>query len=254
MSDRRRDDDVLDLLDELGDTLDELGAELRAERDREVRDRTRTPRPPTFGEILRFTESYTIPTVIAVLEATIASLELLRRLMRLSDPSRAIEDSRREADARLREVPRSAVTGVDRALSELRTALSEADLPSNPEARDVLERARSLADELDERIDEAERDRTDRERRWRDDEQRFESRWRRGDNRTSRGDVRSSRGDEGTNRGTGPVRIDVTEEGSEVPGDDDDEPTVDVDAELESIKREVNGDDEGDEDDEQSDY
>ncbi|ELZ59724.1 MULTISPECIES: hypothetical protein [unclassified Haloferax] len=254
MSDRRRDDDILDVLDELGDTLDELGAELREERDRNLGrrvtgdDRFRPPRPPTFGEVLRFTESYTIPTVIAVLEATIASLELLRRLMRLSDPGRAMDDARGETEARMRNVPKSAVSGVDRALDELRNALSEADLPSNPEARDVMDRARSLADELDARLSEAERERTARERRWREDERTFESEWQRRDDARRSGDgTRTSRDAEPV--GTGPVRIDVTEEAGPDGGDDgsgSDEPTVDVDAELESIKREVNGDDETD--------
>ncbi|POG57546.1 DUF7547 family protein [Haloferax marisrubri] len=255
MSDRRRDDDILDLLDELGDTLDELGAELREERDRNRGrgrrvtgdDRFQPPRPPTFGEALRFTESYTIPTVIAVLEATIASLELLRRLMRLSDPGRAMEDARSETESRMRNVPKSAVSGVDRALDELRNALSEADLPSNPEARDVMDRARSLADELDARITEAERERTTRERRWREDERTFESEWqRRDESGRSPGENRGSSNAEPV--GTGPVRIDVTEEGTEPDGGDDgsDEPQVDVDAELESIKREVKGDGEDD--------
>lgn len=234
MSDRRRDDDILDVLDELGETLDELGSELREERDREVRDRFRTPRPPTFGEVMRFTESYTLPTIIAVLEATIASLELLRRLIRLSDPGRAMEDARGEAETQLRGVPQTAVTGVERALDELRRALSEADLPSNSDARDIMEHARALADELDARITDAERERSSRERRWRDDERRFESSWR-------------GRSDRSRPRDAGPVRIDVTEEGSDVVDTDesDDEGTqVDVDAELESIKREVRGDDE----------
>ncbi|GGC60603.1 DUF7547 family protein [Haloferax sulfurifontis] len=255
MSDRRRDDDILDLLDELGDTLDELGAELREERDRNRGrdrgrrvtgdDRFRPPRPPTFGEVLRFTESYTIPTVIAVLEATIASLELLRRLMRLSDPGRAMEDARGETESRMRNVPKSAVSGVDRALDELRNALSEADLPSNPEARDVMDRARSLADELDARITEAERERTSRERRWREDERTFESEWQRRDESRRSRDETPSRDPEPV--GTGPVRIDVTEEADpDVDDGGSGEPTVDVDAELESIKREVKGDDEGD--------
>ncbi|WP_416839211.1 hypothetical protein [Haloferax sp. DFSO52] len=236
MSDRRRDDDILDVLDELGDTLEELGTELREERDREVRDRFRTPRPPTFGDVMRFTESYTLPTIIAVLEATIASLELLRRLIRLSDPGRAMDDARRETETQLRGVPQTAVTGVERALDELRRALSEADLPTNSDARDIMVHARSLADELDSRITEAERERSSRERRWRDDETRFESGWRRGSNRSRP-------------RDSGPVRIDVTEEGSDVAAtsgdsdESDDRPQVDVDAELESIKREVRGDD-----------
>ncbi|MFC7204110.1 hypothetical protein ACFQJC_11345 [Haloferax namakaokahaiae] len=234
MSDRRRDDELLDLLEDLGETLEELGTELREERagDRDTLGQFQPPRPPTFGEVMRFTESYTIPTVIAVLEATIASLELLRKLMRLSDPDRAFEDDRFSSDPRLREAPRAAVSGVERALNELRTALSEADLPSNPEARDILDRARTLTDELDARIDEAQRDRTDRERRWRDDETRFESRWRRDDTR-GRSRERST-----------PVRIDVTDENDDDDAaDSPDEPTeIDVDAELESIKREVNGD------------
>lgn len=246
MSDRRRNDEVLDLLEDLGNTLDELGSELRAERERDTLDRFQPPRPPRFGEVMRFTESYTIPTVIAVLEATIASLELLRRLLRMSDPGRAFEGDRRGSDwsdQRLREAPRAAVVGVERALSELRTALSEADLPTNPEARDILERARTLTDELDARIDEAQRDRTDRERRWRDEETRFESQWRRTERRGGRKSSAST-----------PVRIEVTDESDEDEGtagerhDESDEPTeIDVDAELESIKREVNGDDEDEE-------
>lgn len=244
MSDRRRDEDILGVLDELGETLDELGAELREERDREVRDRFRNPRPPTFGEVMRFTESYTLPTIIAVLEATIASLELLRRLIRLSDPGRAMEDARRGTEDQLRGVPQTAVTGVERALDELRRTLSETDLPSNSDARDIMDHARSLADELDARITEAERERSSRERRWRDDETRFESGWRQ---RSNSGQSRV--------RDTEPVRIDVTEEGSSTDTEDaeDDSAQVDVDAELESIKREVRGDDEDDED-EPSDY
>ncbi|WP_410765175.1 hypothetical protein [Haloferax sp. DFSO60] len=242
MSDRRRNDEVLDLLEDLGETLDELGAELRAERagERDTLGQFQPPRPPTFGEVMRFTESYTIPTVIAVLEATIASLELLRKLMRLSDPGRAFEDDRLTSDQRLREAPRVAVSGVERALAELRTALSEADLPTNPEARDILERARTLTDELDARIDEAQRDRSDRERRWRDDETRFESRWRGNERRGGRSYADST-----------PVRIDVTDEGDEQNAvqETPDEPTeIDVDAELESIKREVNGDEDADDD------
>ncbi|ELZ91550.1 hypothetical protein C440_14589 [Haloferax mucosum ATCC BAA-1512] len=266
MSDRRRDDDILDLLDDLGETLDELGTELRDERERRGdgrddrrgrRDRFEPPRPPTFGEVMRFTESYTIPTVIAVLEATISSLELLRRLMRLSDPGRAMEDARSETEARMRDVPRSAVSGVERALDELRNALSEADMPSNPEARDIMDRASSLTDELDARIADARDERTDRERRWREDERRSESGWQRradrdtSETRADRGGRRES-GQMRRTRQSGPVRIDVEEASGTAVDDasgetqDADSTTVDVDAELESIKRDVNGPDDGD--------
>lgn len=169
--------------------------------------------------------------------------------MRLSDPSRAMEDARSETEARMRDVPRSAVSGVERALDELRNALSETDMPSNPEARDVMDRARSLTDELDARISEATEERTSRERRWREDERRFESEWQQRDDRTRTRSRGSETGESGPAE-TGPVRIDVTEEGTDASSDDaaaDDGPTVDVDAELESIKRDVKGDgDDGD--------
>ena len=78
-SDRPRDrDELAAQLDELEATLTDLRSELRSE------GRRGPPRPPRLGELLRFTEEYTIPTLIALLEATIKSLELLQRPLRLA--------------------------------------------------------------------------------------------------------------------------------------------------------------------------
>jgi hypothetical protein len=225
--DRPRDRDELeDRLDELEETLTDLRSELRTER------RRGPPKPPSLSELLRFTEEYTIPTLIALLEATIQSLELLRRTLRLADPNRAVKKEGEAARSRLDRVGTEAGNQLAGALSELRTALSEADLPDNPESRRLIDDARDLTGEIEGRLRDAERsvrDNRDRERR---------------DGRESRRDTDSSR-----DRG---VMIDVTDAGgdgqeagdeadadADADADDSDAPEVDVESELESIKDEL---------------
>lgn len=226
-----RDDDRLrEQLAELESTLDELGRQLRAEQ------RTRgPPRPPSLGELLRFTDRYTIPTVIAMLEATIRSLELLQGILRLADPERSGIDpggAGRETRDRLSGARTEASTQLSTALSGLRAALSEANenLPEEPEARSVIEDARELSREIERRL-EAESD----------------GRSRGEDDRKSDGPVRIEVTDEppdGEHAGGGFPDREADVEGGEADVDDepevdsDDEPEVDVDAELESIKRE----------------
>jgi len=188
----RDDEELAVLLADLETTL----TELRSAIDDDVRPDRR--RPPTPGEMLRFTEEYTLPTIIALLEATVRSLELLRAVLRLAGP--------RPTDERLRErlASRSApeTATLRDALTELRDALSGAELPEDSAASSILTDAQELTTEIDERLDEA------------------------GDDRR-----REGRADQPSGRG---VAIDVEEE--------DDA----VDAELESIKREVTGESEDD--------
>jgi hypothetical protein len=296
----RRDEDLGTLIDELEGTLDELRSELRAERSggrgryddgpddrrdrrgRRDRDRDRSLRPPTFSEVLRFTDEYTIPTVIAVLEAGIESLELLRRLLRLADPGRSLfdgsDDRRRgrgrstlsELDRRASDVEGAvtgvggvALDGIERALDQLQTALSEADLPEDRASRDILRDARDLSAEIESRVAAARRDgpprRDERDRRpRRDDAGRRDER----DGRDGHGRERTPGRERARTRTRertrdGAVRIDIEEEASdddadgdrerreEADGDrdrrsDDDEAVeIDVEAELESIRREV---------------
>jgi len=222
---RPRDRDELeDQLDELEETLTDLRSELRSER------RRGPPKPPSLSELLRFTEEYTIPTLIALLEATIQSLKLLRRTLRLADPNRAVREESEAARSRLDRVGTEAGNQLAGALSELRTALSEADLPDNPESRRLIDDARDLTGEIEGRLRDAEqsvRDNRDRERRAGRDEPR----------------------DNGSTRDRG-VMIDVTDAGDGGQGDadegdaeadagDSEAPEVDVESELESIKDEL---------------
>lgn len=203
------DDDPPDR-EELAAQLDELEAtltELRSELDGESRG---PPQPPRLGELLRFTEQYTIPTLIAMLEATIRSLELLRRTLRLADPARAVSEEGNAAHTQLDRVGTEASEQLAGTLSELRAALSATELPENEDSRRLISDARELTGEIESRLRDAEQTvRTQRE-----------------------SETPNSRG----------VMIDVSEESETA--DDEEKPTdsgasVDVDAELESIKREL---------------
>ncbi|SHH36753.1 DUF7547 family protein [Halobaculum gomorrense] len=296
-SSRGRDDDDLEtLVSELEATLSDLRAELvereRAERRTdergesgerstatrwERRDRgRRPPRPPSPGELFRFTSDYTIPTVVALLEATIEALELLRGVIDLAAPGEATDRRRPRGSRRGRRDPRDlarsvlsdavaggvssatdrAATDAADALERLRETLSEADIPEDEESRDLVADARELSAELERWVRQS-REAVDRER----------ARERRAD----RGDDDGAALDDGTAVDDGPVSIEVGEPGE--PGDPrgggdrpaadhetsaatepaaEDEgaaPEVDVDAELESIKREVGRQNEGDGDD-----
>ena len=242
-----RDDELADRLDELEETLSALRSELRSDSAR------RPPRPPSLGELLRFTEQYTIPTLIAMLEATIKSLELLRRTMRLADPKRAVREETAEARTELDRLGSQASEELARGLSELRTALSEANLPENPESRRLVEDARSLTREIEDRIREAEDDvRASRDRTRRDQSTQSA-------NEIDRPQTRD-----------GGVFIDVTDdagdadettnstetEGEGNSGSNDeqlDDPTaIDVDAELEAIKQDLDPKERVEEDDSRS--
>lgn len=198
---RRDDEELAELLDELEATLSALRVEL-GESGRRTRPRRR---PPTPGEFLRFTEEYTIPTVVAVLEATIRSLELLRQVLRVANPDRpsAPEALRRRSPGG--DASEAAMASVERAVAELRTALSEADLPADAESRDIVEDARELSAEIGSRVAESRQE---------------------GRNPESPAERRDS-----------DITIDVREE-----DDGDEEAPVDIDAELRSIRDELDGD------------
>ncbi len=257
--DRDRDEDLPELLDDLEATLSDLRSELRREsapdrrdaptprrrRDRRDVDSGR-PRPPSVSELLGFTERYTIPTLIATLEATIRALELLRGTLRLVNPDgSAVEPaSDRRTDstaARLgsgaADVGRGAVSGVERALSELEAALAESNVPRDRASEELLGEIRDLSTEVRARLDGATgAGDADRGGRRRD------------------ADRAGSQGSEGASDPDG-VSIEVTDAdgaddrsgaGGSNAGDGraaGDAPEVDVEAELASIRREVRGGD-----------
>lgn len=110
------------------------------------------PRPPTPREARRFTAEYAIPAAISVLEANVRALELL---------GAALDASRRADDATDRATSRAALERADRALDRLLAELDEGSLPRDADARSIVEEARSLRDEIDDRIADAADDRAD---------------------------------------------------------------------------------------------
>jgi hypothetical protein len=220
-----------------------------------------------MSDLLRFTEEYTIPAIVTLLEANIRALKATQRVLRMADPERAARAESSNARDRLDDAGRTALSQLERSLTDLSDALSSADLPADPESRDIVEDARSLTDEIEDRIAEARDRREERDRGSRDASR--ESSSGSGNERDGRRD-RRERDAGGRDRG---IAIDVREEGDEAndvgeTGSDDaettarasesaeaDEEDVDVEAELQSIKDELgeNGADEGGESDEDSD-
>lgn len=221
---RDRDDELPRLADDLSTTLTDLRDEL--ERGREPpRGPLGLPRPPTPRELLQFTDEFAIPTVIAILEANIRMLEAFQGAIRLARAGDEVGERGREARARTEELSRGALDRLDDVLVDLQGALE--GRPENPEARTLLDDARALRHEIDERLRETD-DRSD-------------------DRRPARDGPR-----DGSERGRRPRNG-----GEPGPHDaaDEDGVAIDVDSELDSIRNEVGeendeDDDEDDEDDE----
>ena len=237
----RDDQDLAALVDELSTTLEALRDAADDER-RPVRRSSRPPRPfggrgptpPTPRELLRFTEQYTIPTFIALLESGVRSLELLRATLRLLD-GRGIETASPEARERVESVGRTTLDRVDAVLSDVGSAI-EGGEPTDPDARDLLADARALREEIDRRLRETEASERGRERE-------------RGDGRDWDGSARRASGRAPATGREIPVRAaeeDESADGEDGENEEDENPPVDVEAELDTIRRDVRG--EADED------
>lgn len=241
-----RDDDLEDRLDELADVLNDLRRDLR-ETERDQRSPRGPLRPPRLSELIRFTEQYTIPTIIALLETTIKSLELLQGTLRLADPGRNVTEGSESTGDRLADVREGATAGLSRSLTELRTALSEGNLPEDAASRSIIADARDLTAEIESRIDESRRDAgAARSQRGEND---------RGDTRNRPVHADDNAGTEASADADGAVQIDVTD--PDAVGDDNDvdshdaetdhdvgteppsDPEVNVESELKSIKQQV---------------
>lgn len=148
------DGDVAETAGELAAALEDLQSELRPER---RRGPLGLPAPPRPGEMLRFADEYAIPFAIAVLEANVRALKLLRGAIRLVDAGEETGERARSARDRAREVSRASLDRLDDALADLETAMAGEELPQNETAREVLTEARRLrgrlADELAASVD-----------------------------------------------------------------------------------------------------
>ena len=203
--DRQADPDLARLADDLSTTLDDLRDELEDERG-PPRGPLGLPRPPTPRELVRFTDEYTIPTLIAVLEANIRLLEALQGAIRLARTGRAAGERGREMRALTEELGRDGLDRLDDVLVDLQDALD--GRPENPEARTLLDDARALRHEIDDRLAETGNGRRPNVTRPRD-------------------------AADGDRDDANPVATD----------DPDESVAIDVDSELDSIRDEVDGDD-----------
>lgn len=206
MDDRER--DLQESVDELTETLETLRSELQEP----PRGPLGVPRPPTPGEFLRFTERYSIPALISLLETAIRTLQLLAAAIRVAE-GRPLDGRNERGRAktptntdRLASASRRTLEALDDALAEVQSAAAGGE-PDDPELRGLLEEARSLRTEVDERLAEVTAETSDDE------------------------------------DGVNPVDIEV-EAGddraeNEDAEDDADRIDVDVEGELESIKREL---------------
>ena len=208
--DRGTDQDLGRLAGDLSTTLDDLRDELEGERG-PPRGPLGLPRPPTPGELVRFTDEYTIPTAIAVLEANIRLLEALQGVIRLARTGDEARERGREMRSRTERLGRDGLDRLDDVLVDLQDALD--GRPENPEARTLLDDARELRREIDDRLDEA--------------------------GNGSRADTTRPRGSD-----------DGEPDDTELDAADDpagESVTIDVDSELDSIRDEVDGDDDDEE-------
>lgn len=204
-----QDDDLDELLSELSTTLSALQEEL-AEEDGPSRSRSSTRgQLPSPGRFLRFTEEYTIPTLISLLETHIRALELLQGLLRLVNgrEDRGDRSSSVVGNRRVRNTGRRTLDALDGALSDLQGALEGE--PPDGEANSLLNDARSLSEEIDSRLSEP---------------------------GNAESGAENGETDERTDDGA--IRIDV-----EGPDTETDDSGVDVDEELDTIKRELQDDD-----------
>lgn len=232
MTDRRDPDpeELRELLADLESTL----VDLRSELDDDRPDTPRiprglpgggrpAPRPPRLREVLRFTEEYTIPTLVSILEANIRLLQLGGAALRALDPERSAVPRGADGDGAVtRAIDAGRGLSTDRladSLDELNDALAGTDAP-DPEARELLAEAESLSAEIQDRL----RDASDR--------------------------VAGARPEGAAEQPDDAVHLDVADASGDdrTEADTSDEPAEspepDVDAELDSIREEVRGSDE----------
>lgn len=143
MSDSASDEDLARLAADLARSLRDLQGELEPGRRRGLR-------PPSPRELLRFTDEVAIPGTILILETNVRALRLLQRAIRLADPERTRDRDDDAVRDRAIQLSRTTVEKLDDVLGDVQAAIE--GRPNDDEARRVLDEARSLRDEIDDRL------------------------------------------------------------------------------------------------------
>ncbi|MDS0221533.1 hypothetical protein NDI54_09250 [Haloarcula sp. S1AR25-5A] len=139
------DDDLTALITDLVTTLQELETEVEPTTDSGL------PRPPTPGELLRFTSDVTIPAIILVLRTNIEALKLLRRALRMAEGRPTSTGSASgEMRQRASDLSRATLSRLDGALTDLQRAVE--GTPEDEEARELIQEAQQLRTQIQERL------------------------------------------------------------------------------------------------------
>lgn len=139
------DDDLTALVTDLVTTLQELETEVEPTTDSGL------PRPPTPGELLRFTSDVTIPAVILVLKSNIEALKLLRRALRMAEGRPTSTGSASdEVRQRASNLSRATLSRLDGALTDLQQAVE--GTPEDEEARELIQEAQQLRNQIRDRL------------------------------------------------------------------------------------------------------
>ncbi len=216
-------DDLADTLEELTRTLADLRTELESRPRRRPEPRLR---PPTPREVLQFTDEVALPALIAIVEANLRTLEAAQRGLSLLRKEQEGRKRVVEASDQATALRETTLEQLDGALAGLQEALAGGDRPRDEQAQSLIQEARQLQTEIDQRLREA---------------------------------VDGERSDSADLTATEPRRIEIEDESdadstsSETDVTDDgrsgSDVDVDVDAELETLKDEYGSADSSDEGD-----
>ncbi|MFY4813137.1 DUF7547 family protein [Haloarcula sp. AONF1] len=139
------DDDLTALVTDLVTTLQELETEVEPTTDSGL------PRPPTPGELLRFTSDVTIPAVILILKTNVEALKLLRRALRMAEGRPTTTGSASdEVRQRAGDLSRATLSRLDGALTDLQQAVE--GRPEDEDARELIQEAQQLRDQIQDRL------------------------------------------------------------------------------------------------------
>mgnify|MGYP000371509969 CR=1 FL=1 len=147
MADDGSDEDLARLVGDLVRTLRELESELEPPEPGE------RPPLPTPRDLRRFTSEVAIPGLVLVLETNIRALRLLQRALRLADGADAAREETSRIQDHARSVSESSLERLDDALVDIREAIE--GRPDEAEAAELLDQARELRAEVQQRLRES---------------------------------------------------------------------------------------------------
>ncbi|WP_435332627.1 DUF7547 family protein [Haloarchaeobius sp. TZWWS8] len=223
MSESRDDRELAEDAAALARELRELRTELARQRPEPPRGPFGVPRPPTPREFVKFADEVAIPATIALLETNIKLLEALQRAIRLAEGGQRArergEAAGKSAHSRAESLSRETLGRASDALAELQSVLAGTELPEDETARSILEEARDIRAEIQRQLGASRR------------EDHSLDEYTRGSESGTRDGSRESGGRDGVSDGHGDEQ-DGGDEGAA------DEPVeIDVDAELETLRR-----------------